>query len=439
MSVGRGGWFALLLCGVGLLAWALGVWNRGTGTQRGERASRDDSARHSTPPAGVDAAGATAPTSFATAITELAEAIEQTEGDRGRAAQQAAMRLRGLLRIDSAARAEAERLLLDGKASSTLRQAVALVLGTLPGGPSDEVLLAALPRFAGDNALVRCLLFALGATRDPPEDDDVFGLGDDPWGVRGPAGIGITVRRAIEDARVRAVLAHHLGMSEAVVREAAAISLRHSIVEADARSTFLAVLAAESTDEVAMVLGEALAQWAGGTGDRVEQEAVLARLLARAGDPGLDAYRLRMEDDFRRILVSPAQQATLRALAGAPHETGVRQFAMAALVGSAVRSGTDGVDAAERLLTQILEQDETTALRDHAARLMGELPSSRDRIATLARVVRGDAAWNVRWQALGSLARLARGAPLRSTLEAATRDPDPRVRKRARELLARAR
>jgi len=365
--------------------------------------------------------------------------MEQTEGDGGRAAQQAAMRLRGLLRTDSAARAEAERLLLDGEVSSTLRQAIAMVLGTLPGGPSDEVLLAALTRFAEDNALVRCLLFALGATRDPPEDDEVFGLGDDPWGARGPAGIGITVRRAIEDARVRAVLAHHLGMSEAVVREAAAISLRHSIVEADARSTFLAVLAAESADEVAMVLGEALAQWAGGTGDRVEREAVLARLLARAGDPGLDAYRLRMEDDFRRILVSPAQRATLRALAGTSHETGVRQFAMAALVGSAVRSGTDGVDAAGSLLTQILDQEDTPALRDHAARLMGELPSSRDRIATLARVSHGDAAWNVRWQALGSLARLARGAPLRSALEAATRDPDPRVRKRARELLARAR
>ena len=125
------------------------------------------------------------------AVAALEAALQR--GD-AHAAQDAAAALRRLLRRDAEARRGAAARLLAGETPRVLRMVLALVLGTLPGGEQDAVLIDALERFAKDTAVARCILLALGATRDPPDDDDVFGLGDRPGGVHGPGGVGITVR-----------------------------------------------------------------------------------------------------------------------------------------------------------------------------------------------------------------------------------------------------
>ena len=72
------------------------------------------------------------------------------------------------------------------------------------------------------------LIAALGATRTPPDDDDVFDLEAAPYfGVPGPGGIGITVRNEIRDPHVLARLGALLVDRERPeVRMAAAAALQ---------------------------------------------------------------------------------------------------------------------------------------------------------------------------------------------------------------------
>jgi len=341
------------------------------------------------------------------------------------AARDAAARLRSSWRTDPAARALAEQVLLDASAPSELRQAVALILGTI--GASDPVLLQALAGCADDPALLRCVILALGATRDPPEDDDVFDLGERPWGQQGPGGLGITVRREIEDDDVRQALAACLLDDRAIAREAAAQALRHTTDSSEVRAAFTATLRAEADDDVAWVLGEALASWAGLHREAAEQLSIVNLLLARAGDEGLDAYRFRIENEFGRIPLDPAQVATLEELAHPARPYGVRTFALATLAASAPAS-------ARPLCERLLEGDADPAVRDLTARLLGTLPASPETIARLAAATREDTAWNVRWQAVDALGRFRDDPRAVEAIRAAKDDADARVAEHAAEL-----
>ncbi|MHC4164569.1 MAG: HEAT repeat domain-containing protein [Planctomycetota bacterium] len=386
-----------------------------------------DSAHRSAPlrPAG-EVEAPRAPSAVGAASPAEADALRASlAAGEVQATRGAAAALRRRLRTDPAARERAEQLLLAEDIPRELRMALAFVLGTLEG--SDPVLLEALRSFHADADLVRCLIFALGATRDPHEDDEVFGLGDRPWGVHGPGGLGITVRRRIEDAEVRQAVAGHLSDARSSVREAGAIALRHSIAIAPVRSAFLSILRAESSDEVATVLGEALAVWAGGAPQGAEQTAIVATLLARAGEEGLDGYRFRMEDDFRRIPVDEAQQATLQEYARPAHAYAVRSFALAALAAAAPA-------AARPLCEELLAQDADAAIRDLAARLLGTLPRDRRTLEALVAASRDDEAWQVRYQALGALGRFRTDGRAAAAIRAAIEDADERVAKRATEL-----
>lgn len=346
---------------------------------------------------------------------------------------QGAAALRRRLRLEEATRREVEAELLAPETPRDRRMLLALVLGTLPGDAQDAVLLQVLERYGGDAEVARCVLLALGALREPPDDDEVFDLGDRPWGVHGPFGVGITVLREIGDPAVRAAVARWLENAEGRLREAAATALRHSIQAADVRTAFLSALAVEPSDEAALVLGEALAEWAGGASPGAEVTDVVTRLLARAASPGLDGYRFRMENDFRRIELDDAQRATLREYAHPARPWEVRSFALAALAASAERHDTTG-DVRD-LLEQVLAGDRDPAARDLAARLLGPLrpgPATVDRLAAAAA---SDPAWHVRYQALGSLAQLGDGPAIVEALRDATADKDERVARRARELL----
>jgi len=410
---------------LGGLAWGLYPARDGHGKRRrgGTAAGRE------TPPVGgevqerEDVSGAP---------KDLLAGISRALAERNvQATRDAAAALRRRLRTNDPERRHAERLLLDRATPKDLRMVLALVLGTLEG--SDAVLLRALERFREDAEVLRCILFGLGATRDPPDDDDVFGLGDRPWGAHGPGGLGITVHRAIDDVDVRRAVAGCLRDGRGPVRQAAAVSLRHSAAAADVRAEFGSALRAESVDDVALVLGETLAVWAGGAGDRVERVQVVNLLLVRAGDPGLDGYRFRMEDDFRRIPLTAEQRAQLAEYARPAHTLAVRSFALSALA-SAARRGHDGP---REVLEGTLEGDRDAAVRDLSARLLGTLPHAGRSVMQLAGAALGDAAWNVRYQAVDALGRFPGDKRAVEAIRAATKDKDARVASHARALIER--
>ena len=396
----------VVLAAVALFALPRSGRSRHDGARRSQAEQPTDSRPQSSDPA---------------SLSEVDAAIDALPGS-----PDAAAALRRLLRTNAAAREHAVARLLAKKTPRDMRMALAFVLGTLPG--SDAALREALIRFGEDADVARCLIFALGATREPLEDDEVFDLGDQPWGVHGPRGLGITVRRVIEDAETRAVIASALGHARGPVREAAAIALRHSTRTPQVRTEFLAAVRAEPNDDVALVLGEALAGWAGGAGTGSERTEIVRTLLARVGDEGLDGYRFRMEDDFRRIALNESHQATLVEYAGAARPYAVRSFALATLAAGAP-------EQARGLLEDYAVGDRDTAVRDMSARLLGTLPANDATIRVLATLSRDDEAWNVRYQAVDALAAFPGNKTAAAALKAATADSDRRVADRARKAL----
>ncbi|MEE8106506.1 MAG: HEAT repeat domain-containing protein [Planctomycetota bacterium] len=346
----------------------------------------------------------------------------------------AAAALRRLLRTDAVARLGVEEMLLATETPRELRMALAFILGTLAGGPSDGALVEALDRFARDAAFVRCALLALGATRDPPDDDEIFEMGDRPWGHHGPGGLGITVQRPIEDPSVRAALGEHFEREESALREAAALALRHTLKNSEVRDLFLAVLASEPADDVAGELGEALADWAGSATER-ERAAVVARLIERAGEVGLEGYRFRMEDDFTRLALSATDRDRIASYTEPTRPFGVRDFALRVLTSTAQRSGDEAVAFARATLTRYLQGDEQAAIRDRTAGLLGTLPRDPLTLRALAAAAKSDAAWNVRYSAVASLGRYKDAPEAKEALRAATKDKEPRVAALAKELL----
>jgi hypothetical protein len=407
--------------GVALVAAAVAIWHdedrphRSGGRPRTERPARAT-------PGAEEAGSAQAPDPAVRALDRLRAALAGRDATE---AQRAAAALRKSIRLSGAARRLAVEALLSAETPRELRMALALVLGTVAG--NDAALLEALERFGGDEDVTRCVLLALGATREPAEDDDVFGLGDRPWGAMGPAGIGITVRREVDDAAARAALVRFLAEPRAGLREASAVALRHTVARSDVRSAFLAALAPEAKDDVALVLGEALAVWAGGPAAGAERTAVVNALLARAGDEGLDGFRFRMENDFRRIPLDDAQAATLARLARPGNSFSVRSFALMVLA-------TGAPAAARPVLGEMLAADDDAAVRDLSARLLSTLPRDAGSIALLVEAARSDPAWNVRYQAVDALGHFRDDASAAAAIRAAREDPDARVAKRAAEL-----
>ena len=428
---GRRRWALLVIVlGVAGIVWWRASDDAASRAQRRDREtgnrSRPDGA---TAGAGTDEVRSVPEDELRSAVAALRSALETRSG-----AAEAAAALRRIVRQDAVARRAVQQLVLADETSRDLRMALALILGTVAGNASDETLLAALKLFADDIELVRCILFALGATREPPEDDEVFELGDRPWGAHGPGGLGITVHRAIEDPAVQRAVAGQLNAGDAGIREAAAQALRHTMHAAGVRASLLAAVRAESDDDVALVLGEALAAWAGGAAEGTETAQVVDVLLARAADAGLDGFRFRIENDFRRIGLTAGQRAVLVEYAHPARPFGVRSFALSVLAAAAVHGEATQTRA---LLERLMATDTDAAVRDLSARLLGMLALDSGTIAKLAETSRADEAWNVRYQAVDALGRFGNDPAARAALRSATGDADERVAAHARELHAR--
>jgi hypothetical protein len=417
MTARKLGWGIVLVAALAGTAWLL------RGEKPASRSAARPPAQAMPPPELPESAPDKPPPVAPDAMADDLAALVR-EGD----AVAAATRLRARLRTDADARGRAERMLLDPATPEGLRIALAVVLGTI--GESDPVLLAALERFQDDDAFARAVVLALGATRDPPDDDEIFDLGDRPWGVH-VGKLGITVRRAIEDAATRAAIAARLAGAEPQVRLAAAQALRHSLANADTRDAFLANLDREQDDDVAGETGEAIAVWAATASGGTLDDA-LHRLLARAGDDDFDGYRFRLEDDLARVPLDADERASLVEDARASHPLSVRTFALEVLAGGAERS--DAVAPARALLEGLAGADPDRAVRDTATRLLSRLPYEETTATLLTRLAKGDPEWSIRFTALETLASFGAKPGVLDALAAASGDADERVAQRAREL-----
>jgi hypothetical protein len=358
-----------------------------------------------------------------------------TAGDPETASAEAAA-LRRAMRLDPGLLRTALARLRDPSLPEEQRTALALILGTIASAEVDPGLLAALADPAAGQELRRALLLALGATRDTAEDDEVFGLGDNPWGQHGPAGLGITIRREIADAAVLEALSAHLGVDDPGLRRVAATSLRHSLGAGNARDSFRNRLAIEPEDGVAAILGEALVGHARRVEDPVERDRIVEEVLARASTPAFDALRFRIEDDLSGMPLPESARTTLAAMAEPASPFGERAFAFTVLARSAAAGDATAVARTRTLLRSALAADRAAPVRDLSARLLRHLPPDPADRPVLVKAAREDPAWNVRYTALETLAKVA-PTEARPVLESAREDRDPRVADLAESLLAR--
>lgn len=361
---------------------------------------------------------------FALSLTALRQAIAAGE------AAGAAARLRHLLRTDEWALAAAYSALFADDTTAELRCALAMVLGTLAIDGVDEVLLAALDQFGADEATALALIAALGALRDPPDEDDVFDLEQAPFhGVAGPGGMGITVRNVIRDPRVEQRLGRLLlDRERGAVRLAAASALQWSVDQESSRARFRGALAYEMDDAVASVLGEALGVWARRK-DGSEAARIIDELVQAADRPSLIEYRLRLETALREAPLDAATSARLRQWTGPGNPFESRSFAFTALASQRT------VDAATRTaLTAAVDADPDIAMRRHAARLLGQMAAGEDSIAVLRRAFAQTTDWSLRSTALDALVRVLPTAEARALLRTASVDSDPRIVRRAQRL-----
>jgi hypothetical protein len=144
-----------------------------------------------------------------------------------------------------------------------------------------------------------------------------------------------------------------------------------------------------------------------------------------------------MENDLSGLPLSAERRTALTELTGASHEFGVRSFALQILAETAEASGGDAVRDTRRLLAGLLTSDLAVPARDLSARLLRSVPADDESLAALASAAHKDVAWNVRYTAIETYAKVAPAAESRALLEAAAADTDERVRTRAQELLKR--
>ncbi|MFT4513138.1 MAG: hypothetical protein ACI89X_003365 [Planctomycetota bacterium] len=364
---------------------------------------------------------------FSLAMSELSKALKKG------AAADAAAQLRLLLRTDPGALAQAYEALLSEETDENDRRALALVLGTLAVDGVDQALLAALKQFDHDSATVLSLIAALGALRDPPDEDDIFDMEAAPhFAFHGPGGMGITVRNIIKDPAVEQALGRLLlDTDRRDVRLAAASAMQFSVGNEFSRTRFRTALASEMDDSVAALIGQSLGQW---TRRRLGAEAlhVVGEVVQAADRPGFDEYRLRLETALHEASFDPTTMTQLRSWSQEGMSFELRSFAYSVLLGQ--RS----VDEATRQqLVNAARNDPDRAIRDYAARSLANLPTGSDSRDVLLHMFDHSPDWSLRSTALTSLARLLTAPDRAQLLLRAANDPDARIARKAKRLSGR--
>jgi len=378
----------------------------------------------------------------------MVQGLERALAAGDRAAVLASARaLRAALIASPELAAEAVARLVDPAAPLALREALAAVLGSLPGGEGKAAVLAGL-RDGALAGLERAAVLALGIAE--PVDDGAFERDDQPSAVEVAPGLIVFVDGPVRDAAARAEMAARLaGSSDPGVRAAAARALRDSTSDPRVREALRDSVARETDPDAASESAAALASWAGATApDDPERRATVAGLLdAAPGAP--EAVRLRVAVPLAAAPLARDEEARLHALAASAGEAGTRRFAVD-LVGrrldpdppAGAPAPAPGETDDIALLVRALRADPSPDVREAAGLALGRAAGGDPRVApALATTLAADPDWEVRATAARSLAGAAVRDPVaRAALAAAAaRDPHRDVRAIAAESLAAAR
>ena len=317
------------------------------------------------------------------------------------------------------------RDLRDSALPAEYRRMVALVLGTLENSRAQQALAAALQE-SKDDDWSTVLLHALGAEKVGDEDDEIFGLPDSPF-VYELSGLRLTIRSDLADPGIRRTVLGFLDHAEVDVRRAAARALLHSTAHEDLRRHFLERIPREPDEGLRAGYGHALATWvAGGPVTSPERGDVLRAVVDAALLPGNEGLRFRVESPLSRVPLPPTEIGRLaEAALQPPMERQLWSLTVLSKQSSSAPATVE--DVCRRLATPGSDEK----VREYAARGLGGIRTSSSETTLLALLQ--DTSWSVRLAAAQGLAKRP-GAAVALT-QAASADPDERVRRAARDAL----
>ncbi len=339
-----------------------------------------------------------------------------------------------LLRSDEALRG-ALRELCDPKTERRRREALAVILGSLPGERGKKALLGAL-RSGALAGLERTAILALGIRA--LEDGREFARDGMPYAVEAAEGLVVYVRDPLRDPDARAEVARLLAESaDPGARRAAALVLRDSASFPDAREALLGRVGVERDSQAAAESAAAVASWAR---HAAPEEGDRPRILAKISDAlpdGDELFRFRLLSPLGEVSMKPLEAARVRGLMDAP-DPDLRVFA-ADVLGRRLEAHPGRDLEAVPVLLRTLSADSSDLVREAAALALGRALGDERARDGLTTSLRSDPDWEVRAAAARALGSHPSHGSARALQEAATVDPRSEVRQAATRSLADAR
>jgi len=361
----------------------------------------------------------------ATVEAPVARAAEPIDRERARALRES------LLRSDDALR-EALRELCDPRTERRRREALAVILGSLPGERGKKALLGAL-RSGALAGLERAAILALGIRT--LEDGREFARDGMPYAVEAAEGLVVYVRDPLRDPDARAEVARLLAeAAEPAARRAAALVLRDSASFPEVREALLGRVGVERDIEAAAESAAAVATWAR---HAAPEEGDRPRIVARIADAlpqGDELFRFRLLSPLGEVTMKPPEAARVRGMLESP-DPDLRGFA-ADVLGRRLEAHPGRDLEAVPLLIRTLVGDSSDAVREAAALALGRASGDERAREGLARALRSDPDWEVRAAAARALASHPSGGSARALREALAADPRSEVRQAATRSLA---
>jgi HEAT repeat protein len=355
----------------------------------------------------------------------VARAAEPIDRERARVLRES------LLRSDDALR-EALRELCDPRTERRRREALAVILGSLPGERGKKALLGAL-RSGALAGLERAAILGLGIRT--LEDGREFARDGMPYALEAAEGLVVYVRDPLRDPDARAEVARLLAeAADPAARRAAALVLRDSASFPEVREALLGRVGVERDSEAAAESAAAVATWAR---HAAPEEGDRPRIVARIADAlpqGDELFRFRLLSPLGEVAMKPPEAARVRGMLESP-DPDLRVFA-ADVLGRRLEAHPGRDLDAVPVLVRTLGGDSSDAVREAAALALGRAPGDVRAREGLARALRSDPDWEVRAAAARALASHPSGGSARALREAVAADPRSEVRQAATRSLA---
>ncbi len=351
----------------------------------------------------------------------------------------AARALRDALLADPRLIGEAAYVLLDDTAPPKVREALAVVLATLPGPDGKRAIVDGLGSgaFAG---FERVAMLALGIEAGG-DADEALEYDGHPYALELVPGLIAVVRGPIEDATARARLLDRLaGSVDAADRLAAARAIRDSTAFPEIREALLEKVASasEPDPEVVASAGGALGAWARDVGPGDPERGRVVASLLDAVTSSEEALHVSLAPALGGAKLTSEEGERLRALA-ASTDARVRHFAVEALEGQ-LEVGLEPDDTRVAVLAEAALADPSTEVRRAAAHALVRAPGDPRAVEACVAALRHDGDPGVRAAAARALGRSLGSEAARAALEAAAaRDGDAHVRETASRMLGQLR